>query len=161
MFATNTIPDIFSTEGLRQIPYQVENVHVSFSPVSSKLPVCAWRSVGHSCNGFFIESLIDELAHAAKQDPFEFRKKMLPAGRSRGVLEAVAALSKWGVEPLKAGVGRGIARHESFETEVAEVAEVEVVNGRIRVRRVFCAVDCGIAVNPDVVRAQMEGAIIF
>ncbi len=72
----------------------------------------------------------------------------------------VATRSHWG-QPLPAGVGRGIARHTSFESEVAEVAEVEIVDGRIRVRKVYCAVDCGIAVNPDIVRAQIEGAVIF
>lgn len=162
MFATNTIADVFATEGMKQTPYQVDNVRIAFTPISTKLPVASWRSVGHSFNGFVMESFIDELAHAAKQDPVELRRKMLPAGsRPRRVLDAVAALSKWGVEPLKPGMGRGVARHESFESEVAEVAEVEVVDGRIKVRRVFCAVECGVAVNPDVVRSQMEGAIIF
>lgn len=161
MFSSNTIGDLFATEGLKELPYAIPNVRVEFTPVETAIPVAFWRSVGHSFNGFVAESFVDELAHAAKQDPFAFRRELLPIGsRARRVLEMVATRSHWG-QPLPAGVGRGIARHTSFESEVAEVAEVEIVDGRIRVRKVYCAVDCGIAVNPDIVRAQIEGAVIF
>jgi CO/xanthine dehydrogenase Mo-binding subunit len=161
MFSTNSVPDMFATEGVKDSPYQVGNFHVEFTPVDTGIPVNAWRSVGHSFNGFVMESFVDELAHAAGQDPYQLRLGMLKEGsRPRRVLDAVARMSGWGAAS-PAGVGRGIARHASFGTEVAEVAEVEIVDGRIRVRKVFCAVDCGVAVNPDVVRAQMEGAIIF
>jgi CO/xanthine dehydrogenase Mo-binding subunit len=161
MVGSNTLPDPVSTEGASDTPYQIPNVRVEFTPVAVKLPVSFWRSVGHSFTGFAMESFLDELAHAAKQDPLEFRRALLPAdSRARRVLDAVAELAQWG-SPLPPGVFRGLARHTSFETEVAEVAEVELVNSRIKVRRVFCAVDCGVAVNPDIIRAQLEGAVIF
>jgi isoquinoline 1-oxidoreductase/isoquinoline 1-oxidoreductase beta subunit len=161
MFSTNTMGDLFATEGLRDSPYRFGNFELTASPVQTRMPVAAWRSVGHSVTGFVMEGLVDELAHAAKRDPLELRKQLLaPDSRQTRVLDALAALSKWGTPPPK-GIGRGLARHFSFETEVGEVAEVEIVGGRIKVRRVYCVVDCGIAVNPDVVRAQMEGGIIF
>jgi len=161
ILATDTFPDMFTTEGIRDTVYAIPNLKVSVTPVSTKLPVASWRSVGHSFNGFVMESFVDELAHAAKVEPLEFRRRTLPPqARARRVLDAVAALSKWG-SPLAVGIGRGVARHECFETEVAEVAEVEIVKGRIKVRRVFVAVDCGTAVNPDIVRGQVEGAVIF
>lgn len=161
LVGSNSLPDPVSTEGASDTPYKIPNVHVSFTPIALKLPVSFWRSVGHSFTGFAMESFVDELAHAAKADPLEFRRGLLPEkSRPRRVLDAVAELARWG-SPLPPGVFRGLARHTSFETEVAEVAEVEIVDGRIKVRRVFCAVDCGVAVNPDVVRAQLEGAVIF
>ncbi len=161
MVGSNTIPDPVSTEGMTDTPYRIPNVRVEFTPVAAALPVSFWRSVGHSFTGFAMESFIDELAHAAGKDPLEFRRGLLPAdSRARRVLDAVAKLAQWG-SPLPAGRFRGLARHTSFETEVAEVAEVELVEGRIKVRRVFCAVDCGVAVNPDIVRTQLEGAVIF
>jgi CO/xanthine dehydrogenase Mo-binding subunit len=160
-FASNTISDVLATEGIHTSVYMLENFKVGYTPVHAPIPVGFWRSVGASLNGFVMESFIDELAAAAKADPYEFRKKHLPPGsRARRVLDAVAALAMWG-SPKPPGTGRGIARHESFETEVAEVAEVELVNGRIAVRRVWAAVDCGVAVNPDIVRAQVEGAIVY
>ncbi len=161
MFASNTIPDMFATEGLHNSPYKVESFRVAFTPIQTKLPVASWRSVGHSFNGFVMESFVDELARASKVDPVELRRRMLPPdSRARRVLDAVAALAKWGT-PAGPGIGRGLARHESFETEVAEIAEVELVDGRIKVRRVYAAVDCGIVINPDIVRAQVEGAILY
>jgi isoquinoline 1-oxidoreductase subunit beta len=161
MFSTNSVGDLFSTEGLKDTPYQIGNVLISASPVQTKLPVASWRSVGNSVTGFAAESFIDEMAHAAKADPLAFRRKHVKDGsRQARVLDALATLSKWGTAPAT-GIGRGVARHFSFETEVGEVADVEIVDGRIKVRRVYCVVDCGIAVNPDVVRAQMEGGIIF
>jgi CO/xanthine dehydrogenase Mo-binding subunit len=161
IFSTNTFGDLFALEGIKETPYEIPNVRVAFTPVHSGVPVSAWRSVGHSINGFVVESFIDELAHAAKADPLEFRRGMLKNGsRERRTLDAVAALARWG-EPLPPGRARGIARHTSFGTEVAEVAEVEIVSGRIKVRRVYCAIDCGIAINPDIVKAQVESAIVF
>jgi len=161
MFSTNTMGDLFAAEGLQGTPYRFRNLEVTASPVQTKLPVGTWRSVGNSVTGFAMESFIDELAHAAKRDPLELRRQLLtPDSRQTRVLDALAQLSKWGTPPPQ-GIGRGLARHFSFETEVGEVAEVEIVGGRIKVRRVYCVVDCGLAVNPDVVRAQMEGGIIF
>ena len=121
----------------------------------------SWRSVEHSQHGFFSECFVDELAHAAGKEPFEFRRALLTsAPRHRAVLEKAALMSGWGT-PLPAGRGRGIALVESFGTIVAETAEVEVVDGSVRVRRVCAAVDCGEVVNPDTAAAQIEGGIIF
>jgi len=161
MFSSNSIGDLFSTEGIRDTPYQIDNVRVDFTPVDCALPIATWRSVGHAFNAFAVESFLDELAHASRQDPLALRRALLPAGsRARTVLDAVARLGNWGA-PAAPGLGRGLARHTSFDTEVAEIAEVEIVDGRIKVRRVYCVVDCGVAVNPSVVRSQIEGAIVF
>jgi CO/xanthine dehydrogenase Mo-binding subunit len=160
MVGSNTITDMFATEGLANTPYAIDNLDMSFTPVQSKLPIASWRSVGNSVTGFLVEGFVDELARAAKQDPYLFRRNMLKAdSRQLPVLDRVAAMAQWGKRTP--GIGRGIARHFSFETEVAEVADVEIVDGRIKVRRVWAAVDCGIAVNPDIVKAQVEGAILF
>jgi isoquinoline 1-oxidoreductase beta subunit len=121
----------------------------------------SWRSVEHSQHGFFSECFVDELAHAAGKEPLQFRLALLTnAPRHRAVLEKAALMSGWG-EPLAAGRGRGVALVESFGTIVAETAEVEVVDGRIKVRRVCAAVDCGEVVNPDTAAAQIEGGVIF
>jgi isoquinoline 1-oxidoreductase subunit beta len=161
VFSTNSFGDLFATEGLKGSPYKWPNFELTASPVQTKLPVASFRSVGNSVTGFAMEGFFDELCVAAKRDPFEIRKTMLPPkSRQMKVLEALEKLSGWGTAPAK-GIGRGVARHFSFETEVGQVADVEVVDGRIRVRKVYCVVDCGIAVNPDLVKAQMEGAIIF
>jgi isoquinoline 1-oxidoreductase beta subunit len=117
--------------------------------------------VGHSHSGFVTESFFDEVAHAAGKDPFEMRRALLDKHpRNRGVLELAAEKAGWG-KPLAAGRGRGIALHESFESFVAQVAEVSVSKGALRVHRVVCAIDCGQVVNPDTIKAQMESAIIF
>jgi isoquinoline 1-oxidoreductase beta subunit len=161
MFSSSSIGDLFSTEGIKDSPYRVPSFRAGFTPVRTKLPIGLWRSVGHSFTGFVMESFVDELALAAGQDPMAFRRTLLPPrSREVRVLDAVAKLSNWG-SPLRGGLARGLARHRSFDTEVAQVAEVEIVDDRIKVRRVHCVVDCGVAVNPDIVRAQMEGAIIF
>lgn len=161
MFATNSVGDLFAAEGLSETPYRFANLGVTAAPVHTRVPVSTWRSVGNSVTGFAVESFVDELARAANRDPLDFRRELVaPDSRQRRVLDALAKLSGWGAA-APSGVGRGLARHFSFDTEVGEVAEVEVVNGRIRVRKVYCVVDCGLAVNPDLVRAQMEGAIIF
>lgn len=161
MMSSNSIPDMIATEGATTMPYAIDNVQVSFTPINTRVPVAFWRSVGHSYNGFFVESFIDELAHAAERDPFEFRRSLL-AKRPRAlrVLEAAAELGGWGAA-LPAGYGRGIAVHESFGSFCAEVVEAGVVDGRIHVRRVACAIDCGVVINPDIVTAQMESAIIY
>ena len=161
IFSTNSFGDIFATEGLKNTPYKWANFELTASPVQTKLPVASWRSVGNSVTGFVMESFFDELCVAARKDPFELRKSMLGAtSKQMRVLTALEKLSNWATPPAK-GIGRGLARHFSFETEVGQVAEVELVDGRIRVRKVYCVVECGIAVNPDIVKAQMEGAIIF
>jgi isoquinoline 1-oxidoreductase beta subunit len=121
-----------------------------------------WRSVGHSHTGFSVEAFLDEVAHAGKRDPYELRRKLLAKEpRMLAVLDLAAERAGWG-KPLPKGVGRGIATHFSFETYVAQVVEASVEkNGNVKVHRVVCAVDCGRVINPDIVKAQMEGGIIF
>jgi isoquinoline 1-oxidoreductase beta subunit len=121
----------------------------------------SFPKVGHSHTAFFDESFIDEIAHFQKKDPFELRRALL-AGKPRHlkVLETAAAAAGWG-SPLPAGSGRGIALRASFGSIVAQVAEVEIGDGIIRVKRVTCAVDCGRVVDPAIVRAQMESGIVY
>jgi isoquinoline 1-oxidoreductase beta subunit len=117
--------------------------------------------VGHSHNAFFSESFIDELAVATKQDPLAFRLQLLKdAPRYAAVLKLAAGKAGWGT-PLPAGIARGIALHESFGSIVAQVAEVSLANGQIRVHRVVCAIDCGTVVNPDTVAQQMQSSVIY
>jgi isoquinoline 1-oxidoreductase/isoquinoline 1-oxidoreductase beta subunit len=161
LFSANTNIDWFSTEGASDTPYRIPNLRCEYTPIDTGIPVGFWRSVGHSFNAFTMESFIDELAHAAGEDPYTFRRRMLPAGsRARRVLDEAAKLGRFHEKP-EPGLARGIARHTAFDTEVAEVVEAGVVDGRIRVTRVFCVVDCGVVINPDVVTAQMEGGILF
>ena len=161
IFSSGSFGDPFSTEGIQNSVYHFGNFQLASEPVQTKLPVASWRSVGNSVTAFIMESFIDELAVAAQQDPFALRRTILPPdSRAARVLAAVEKLSGWST-PAEKGIGRGLARHQAFDTEVAQVAEVELINNRIRVKKVYCVVDCGIAVNPDVIRAQMEGGIIF
>jgi isoquinoline 1-oxidoreductase beta subunit len=120
-----------------------------------------WRSVDHSLHGFFTESFIDEVAIAAGEDPYEYRRALLAdKPRYLAVLERAASESDWG-SPMPENCGRGIAIHRSFGTIVAEVVEAEVKNGKVRATRVVCAVDAGFAVHPDGMKAQMESGIIY
>jgi isoquinoline 1-oxidoreductase beta subunit len=125
-------------------------------------PTAFWRSVGPSHNVFVIESFMDELAAAAKQDAVAYRRALLDKSpRAEAVLQLVAEKSGWG-QKLPERVGRGVSVQFVFGTYMAQVAEVEVSkDGAVRIRRVVCAVDCGTVINPDTVRAQVEGAIIF
>jgi isoquinoline 1-oxidoreductase subunit beta len=144
------------------MPYAIANVIVSLHATKLGVPVLWWRSVGNSHTAFVVESFIDELAHLAAKDPYEFRRTLLAKKpRHLAVLDLVAEKANWGT-PLPKGHGRGIALHFSFDTYVAEVAEVSVSEGgRVRVHRVVAAIDCGRVVNPDGVVAQVEGGIIF
>lgn len=154
--------DPTSVEGAADLAYDIPHRRVELHTTRSAVPVQWWRSVGSSHTAYSTETFIDELAVAARHDPVAFRRALL-AKRPRhlAVLELAAAKAGWG-KPLPAGRARGIAVHESFDTRVAQVAEVSVgAGGVFRVERVVCAVDCGIAVNPDVIRAQMEGGIGF
>jgi isoquinoline 1-oxidoreductase beta subunit len=152
-----------STEGAINLVYDFPNLRVEYSRVEPPgIPTAFWRSVGPSHTVFVVESFIDELAAAAKQDPVAYRRALLARSpRAKAVLDLVAAKSGWG-EPLPDRVGRGVSLQFVFGTYMAQVAEVEVANdGAVRVRRVVCAVDCGTVVNPDTVEAQIQGAIIF
>ena len=153
--------DFASVEGASNLPYHVPNIHVDYVKENIGVPVGWWRSVGSSQNAFVTESFIDELAHAAGADPFEYRRQLLEAHpRHRAVLELAAEKAGWGT-PLPEGRARGIALAESFGSYVAEVAEVSVESNGVRVHRVVCAVDCGRTVNPDTIAAQMEGGIVY
>jgi isoquinoline 1-oxidoreductase beta subunit len=155
--------DASSVEGVADSPYlkSVPNYRVDLHSPKLGIPVLWWRSVGHSHNAFVMESMIDELARAAGKDPVEYRRALLK-GHSRhlGVLNLAAERATWGT-PVAQGRARGVAVHESFGSFVAQVAEVSVEKGAIRVHRVVCAIDCGVAVNPETVRAQMESGIGF
>ncbi len=154
--------DHFAVEGTEDHPYDFPNQRIDYSRVEPGVRVWFWRSVGHSQNIFFTESFVDEMAGAAGKDPFEYRRGLLSRQpRYRAALELAAERAGWG-KPLPAGVHRGIAVGQSFGSYVAEVAEVSVAaDGSIKVHRVVCAVDCGQVVNPDIVKRQMESAIIY
>jgi len=148
-------------ESAPHIPYGIENQLIHFSKSETHVPWGFWRSVDHSLHGFFTESFIDEVAVAAGQDPYEYRRGLLAnQPRYLAVLDRAAEESGWGA-PLPENCGRGIAIHRSFGTIVAQVVEAEIVNGKVRARRVVCAVDAGFAVHPDGMRAQMESGIIY
>jgi len=161
MMIKNGIDDA-SVEGAADLLYGIPNLQVDLHTTRNSVPVLWWRSVGHSHNGFAVEAFFDEVAHAGGKDPVELRRTLLVnQPRMRGVLDLVAEKANWG-KPVPAGRGRGIATHFSFDSYVAQVAEVSVdKNGAVRVHRVVCALDCGRVVNPDTVKAQMEGGIIF
>jgi len=154
--------DATSVEGASDIPYAIPNILVDLHSPRLGVPVQWWRSVGHSHNAFVVESFLDELAHLAGKDPFEFRRTLLAdKPRHMGVLELAAKKAGWGAS-LAAGHGRGIAVHESYGSFMAQVAEVSVdPKGKVRVHRVVCAVDCGRHINPDTIAAQMESGVAF
>jgi len=155
--------DEFGVEGIRDCPYDIPNLRIEYSRQEpGGVQVWFWRSVGHSQNSFFLESFIDEMAHEAGKDPFEFRRALLSKQpRYKGALELAAEKAEWG-KPLPAGVHRGIAVVFSFGSWCAEVAEVSVAaDGTPTVHRVVAAVDCGMTVNPDIVKRQIESAIVY
>ncbi len=162
MAASDLVKDKTTAEGAFDLPYAMANRRVEHVLARQPVPVGYWRSVGHSYNAFFVEGFLDEAAHAAKRDPYEFRRALLAKSpRHLRVLETAAQKAGWGSD-LPARSGRGIALAESFHSIVAQVAEVEVgEGGKLRVKRVVCAIDCGKAVNPDIVAAQMESGIVF
>jgi isoquinoline 1-oxidoreductase beta subunit len=155
--------DETSVEGQATSKYAIPNFLVEYVLTETGVPVGFWRSVGNSQNGYITECFIEELAHAAGKDPFEFRRKLLEnAPRHRGALELAAEKAGWG-KPIPAGQTRGIAVVESFGSFVSQVAEVSFnkSSGEVRVHRVVCAVDCGRHVNPDIIAAQIEGGIVY
>jgi len=177
--------DITSVSGASNIPYDIPNILVDLHTPTPGIPVDQWRSVGDSHTAFSVETFLDDVAHIAGKDPYQFRLELLskdprnkailqltaPAPmrpslfakfpRDRQVMQLAAEKAGWG-RPLPPGRGRGLAVHYSFHASLAYVAEVTVASdGGIKVDRVVCAVDCGIAVNPDVIRAQVEGGVAF
>ncbi|MGQ0595101.1 MAG: molybdopterin cofactor-binding domain-containing protein [Gammaproteobacteria bacterium] len=155
--------DFDAVEGAAELPYALPNVLVDY--VRQEPPGIVtgwWRGVGPTHNIFVVESFIDELAAAAKKDPVEYRRALLgKSPRAWAVLDLAAEKAGWG-QPLPRGHGRGVSVQHAFGSYLAQVAEVAVSKeGEVRVQRVVCAVDCGICVNPNTVKAQMEGGIIF
>ncbi len=143
------------------IPYAIANRRIEHAASPTHVPFGFWRSVDHSQHGFFTESFVDEVAHAAGKDPYQFRRDLLAhAPRHRQVLDAAAKAGDWGTA-MGAGRGRGIALQDSFGTIVAQVVDVAIVAGQATVERVVCAVDAGFAVNPDGLVAQMESGIVY
>jgi isoquinoline 1-oxidoreductase beta subunit len=150
-----------SPDGNR-ILYEIPNFYLEFLISELPVPVTAWRSVQNGPNAFVTECFIDEMAHAAGKDPLEFRLPLLKESKgAQQVLKVAAEKGGWG-KPLPKGQGRGIAQHHCFGTDVAMVAEVSVneKDGHVKVNRVVVAVDCGLAVNPDTVEAQIQGGVI-
>jgi len=144
-----------------ELPYDIPHQAIYRTAFKNHVRLGAWRSVDHTQHGFFTEVFLDELAHAAKQDPFEYRRALLTQQpRHLAALELAAAKAGWGT-PLPANRGRGIALVESFGSIVCQVAEVEVKGGEIAVKRVVAAVDCGDVVDPSAGAAQIEGGIVF
>jgi len=161
--AFNNGLDPDTTDGALDLAYALPNMHVEYVQVEPPgIPTAFWRSVGPSHNVFVTESFVDELAAAAKQDPVAYRRALLgQSPRAKAVLEVTAQKAGWG-QPKPERVGMGVSVQKAFGTYMAQVAEVEVsTDGSVRVRRVVCAVDCGIVVNPDTVQAQIQGAVIF
>jgi isoquinoline 1-oxidoreductase beta subunit len=150
-----------SVEGAADMPYSIVWKQIDLHTTKVGVPTLWWRSVGHSHTAFVVESFLDELAHQSKADPLALRRKLL-AGKSRhlGVLDLAAEKAGWG-RPLPAGHAQGLAVHHSFASYVAMVAEVSLADGRPRVHRMTVAVDCGSTINPDTVKAQLEGAVGF
>jgi len=160
-FAVKDGLDPSSVEGSADMPYAIANLRVEVTNTDELVPVLWWRSVGHSITGFVTNSAIDEIAALGQQDPVVLRRKLLAdKPRHLAVLERAAKEAGWS-QPRAAGRFQGIALHESFNSIVAQVAEVSVDADAVRVHRVTCVIDCGLAVNPDQVVAQMEGGILF
>ncbi|MHC2333780.1 xanthine dehydrogenase family protein molybdopterin-binding subunit [Bradyrhizobium sp. USDA 4454] len=160
-FRNGLDPD--TTEGAIDLVYDIPNFHVEYVRVEPPgIPTAFWRSVGPSHNVFVTESVIDEMAAAAKQDPVDYRKALLgKSPRARAALELAAAKAGWGGK-LPAGRGRGVSLQFVFGSYLAQIAEVEVAkDGSVRVHRVVCAMDCGTVVNPDTVQAQLQSGINF
>ncbi|HHB13077.1 MAG TPA: xanthine dehydrogenase family protein molybdopterin-binding subunit [Chromatiales bacterium] len=153
--------DPTSTEGAANLPYAIPHLRVRYAMVNTPVPVGFWRSVGSSQNAYVTECFFDELARAAGRDPLDARLELLGGHpRHRRTLELAADKAGWG-RALPEGRARGLAVAESFGSVVAQVAEVSVDEGQVRVHRVVCAVECGIAVNPDLIAQQMESGIVY
>jgi isoquinoline 1-oxidoreductase beta subunit len=150
-----------SVGGLADTTYALPDLEVETYTARSPVPVLWWRSVAHTHTAHAIETMLDELARRAGQDPVAFRRPLLShRPRELAVLELAAQKGGWG-QTMARGRGRGIAHHRCYGTSAAIVAEVSVASGRYKVDRIVCAVDCGVAVNPDVIEAQVEGSVGF
>ena len=146
---------------LEEMPYAVPNYLLDYASRRTPVPLGVWRSVNYMQNAFFVESFVDEMAHAAGQDPYRYRRTLLRTRpKHLAVLDAAATQAGWG-EPPAPGAARGIALVEACGSICAHVVEVSVAGGRLRVHRVVCAIDCGHVVNPLSVEMQCEGAVVY
>ena len=153
--------DFISVDGSAQLPYTIPNIRVEYIETDPGVPYGFWRSVGASVQGYVVEAFIDELATAAGKDPYQFRRELLgKAPRHLAALDLVAEKSGWG-KPLPQGHARGIAVMEAFGSIVAQVAEVSVTKGAVNVHKIWCAVDTGWVIDPDTIKAQMEGGTVY
>jgi len=154
--------DFISVDGSANLPYDIPNIRVEYTEHDPGIPFGFWRSVGASFQGFVVEAFIDEMAAAAGKDPFQFRRDLLgKSPRHKAVLELAAEKAEWG-KPLAAGRARGIAVMDAFGSYLAQVTEVSVdARGAVRVHRIVCTVDTGWVINPDTIKAQMEGGIVY
>lgn len=151
-----------AVEALGTMPYRIAAKKIEYTEQALHIPVGWWRSVGNSQNCFFRETFIDRLAAKAGRDPLDYRRALIGDNPSwQGVLDEVARLSGWAGRPRQPGRGYGLAMEQVFGSNVAQVADVTVQDGRLAVNRVFIVVDCGQAVNPDGIEAQMHGAMVF
>jgi len=156
-----TPADTSAIEGAEDLPYSIPAIEVRHTKADAGVPISYWRSVGHSHNAFAVECFIDELAYEAGRDAFEFRRDYLKSSpRLLNVLEQAATKGSWGRE-MEAGVHQGIAVHKSFNSYAAQLVEIKIEGNDIQVLKVVCAIDCGLVVNPDIVKMQMESGIIF
>jgi isoquinoline 1-oxidoreductase beta subunit len=155
--------DPLSVEGANEIPYDIADFRCELHTIDAAVPTLSWRSVGHTHTGYAVECFVDELLQTAGKDPVAGRLAMLSKSpRAAGVLRAAAELARWSSPRVADNRARGVAVVESFDSYVAQIAEVSAGDGDgPRVNKVWCAVDCGVAVNPDVVRAQMQSGIGF
>ncbi len=155
--------DATATEGVVDTPYRLPNMQVTVHHPDANVPVLWWRSVGHTHTAYVMETLIDELAVSAKQDPIAYRLALLDPShaRHRAVLTLVRDRSGWGKTPVPKGRARGVAVHESFGSVCAHVVEVSVTANRVRVHKVTSAIDCGLAVNPLTIEAQVQSALVY
>ena len=159
---TGGVDQSFANGFTDEMAYEVPNYEASYAMRTTHVPVGFWRSVNHSQNGFFRESFIDEMAHAAEQDPYQYRRKLLSKDPVRlAVLDAAAQKAGWD-KPVPSGISRGIALVEAYGSLCAQVAEASVGNnGEVRVHRVVAAIDTGHVVNPEILRAQTESGIVY
>ncbi len=153
--------DRAAVEGIADLVYDIPNIHVDYHVGEPGVPTTYWRSVGYSQNTFFTEGFIDEMAHAAGKDPFEFRRGLLAKNkRALDVLELAAEKAGWG-KPLPSGRARGISVVNNIGSFNAQVAEVSIEKGKPKVHRVVCAVDCGQTVNPAILEQQIQSGIVY
>ena len=153
--------DPLAIEGASELPYHIPNISVDAHMAKAGVPTLAWRSVGHTHTAYSKETFMDELLVAAGKDPIEGRLELMQDERGKAVIRAAAAHYGWG-KPLPPGRGVGFAYNESFGGRVAQIVEASLdPAGKIKVDKVVCAVDCGMAINPQIIEAQVESAIMF